>query len=337
MPVQPIRLFGDPVLRTPAVPVTDFDKELRRLVVGPDRHHARGTRRRAGRAADRGRPPGLHLARRRRARAPGQPGARPVRGGAVRPRGLPVAARPRPSTAPGRCGVVAKGFDMHGEPVTIEGTDLLARCDPARDRPPRRGAVPRPARPGDPAGGDEGDPRVGLVRRGPDRRPHLQGLARTRPAASASDAGGVRRHPGAGAARARGRRGQPRTRWSAWSPARTPPPDAAARWSRSPVAQRAERARRPGAQAGHAPGPGLPGGAARPRAGLLPGGGLRRAAAAERARHPAARLGEPALLAAAGLARRGPGAARAVLPATSSPARPRSGSCRAGHRPGLRA
>ncbi len=32
MTVQPIRLFGDPVLRTPAEPVVDFDKELRRLV-----------------------------------------------------------------------------------------------------------------------------------------------------------------------------------------------------------------------------------------------------------------------------------------------------------------
>ena len=32
MAIQPIRLFGDPVLRTPAVPVTDFDKELRTLV-----------------------------------------------------------------------------------------------------------------------------------------------------------------------------------------------------------------------------------------------------------------------------------------------------------------
>jgi peptide deformylase len=30
--VQPIRLFGDPVLRTPAQTVTDFDKELRTLV-----------------------------------------------------------------------------------------------------------------------------------------------------------------------------------------------------------------------------------------------------------------------------------------------------------------
>ena len=32
MAIQPIRLFGDPVLRSPAAPVTDFDKELRRLV-----------------------------------------------------------------------------------------------------------------------------------------------------------------------------------------------------------------------------------------------------------------------------------------------------------------
>jgi peptide deformylase len=30
--IQPIRLFGDPVLRTPAEPVVDFDKELRTLV-----------------------------------------------------------------------------------------------------------------------------------------------------------------------------------------------------------------------------------------------------------------------------------------------------------------
>jgi len=30
--VQPIRLFGDPVLRTPAEPVVTFDRELRRLV-----------------------------------------------------------------------------------------------------------------------------------------------------------------------------------------------------------------------------------------------------------------------------------------------------------------
>ncbi len=32
MSVKPIRLFGDPILRTPADPVVDFDKELRQLV-----------------------------------------------------------------------------------------------------------------------------------------------------------------------------------------------------------------------------------------------------------------------------------------------------------------
>jgi len=32
MSVQPIRLFGDPVLRTAAAPVLDFDKEIRTLV-----------------------------------------------------------------------------------------------------------------------------------------------------------------------------------------------------------------------------------------------------------------------------------------------------------------
>ena len=30
--LREIRLFGDPVLRTPAEPVVDFDKELRTLV-----------------------------------------------------------------------------------------------------------------------------------------------------------------------------------------------------------------------------------------------------------------------------------------------------------------
>ena len=32
MTLQTIRLFGDPVLRTPAEPVTTFDRELRTLV-----------------------------------------------------------------------------------------------------------------------------------------------------------------------------------------------------------------------------------------------------------------------------------------------------------------
>lgn len=32
MAIRPIRLFGDPILRTPAAPVTEFDKELANLV-----------------------------------------------------------------------------------------------------------------------------------------------------------------------------------------------------------------------------------------------------------------------------------------------------------------
>src|SRR6202046_29955 len=32
MAIRPIRLFGDPILRTVADPVTDFDKQLRSLV-----------------------------------------------------------------------------------------------------------------------------------------------------------------------------------------------------------------------------------------------------------------------------------------------------------------
>ena len=32
MTVKPVRLFGDPVLTTPALVVTTFDKELRQLV-----------------------------------------------------------------------------------------------------------------------------------------------------------------------------------------------------------------------------------------------------------------------------------------------------------------
>lgn len=33
MSIRPIRVFGDPVLRTPADPVTSFDAELRKLVM----------------------------------------------------------------------------------------------------------------------------------------------------------------------------------------------------------------------------------------------------------------------------------------------------------------
>ena len=80
----------------------------------------------------------------------------------------------------------------------------------------------------------------------------------------------------------------------------------------SPVAQRAEELGVPVLKPEHPRDPDFQAALRDARPGLLPGGGLRRAAAAERARHPAARLGQPALLAAARLAGRRPGAARAV-------------------------
>ncbi|MEO3812444.1 peptide deformylase [Sphaerisporangium sp. B11E5] len=128
MAIQSIRLFGDPVLRTPAEPVTEFDKELRKLVkdLTDTMMDAPG----AGLAA----PqigvglrvftyyvddvvghlinPTLDL---------GEDVDEEGEEGCLSFPGL-VFPTPRAIRA------VAKGFDMHGEPVTIEGTDLLARC-----------------------------------------------------------------------------------------------------------------------------------------------------------------------------------------------------------------
>ena len=128
MSVKPIRLFGDPVLRTPAEPVRDFDAELRRLVKDLTETMLDA--------------PGVGLA------AP-QIGV-----------GLRVFTYHVDDHEPGHLinpvldlseetdeddegclsfpglaypverawGVVAKGFNMHGDPVTVEGTELLARC-----------------------------------------------------------------------------------------------------------------------------------------------------------------------------------------------------------------
>ena len=126
--VTPIRLFGDPVLRTPAEPVVDFDAELRRLVARPHRHDA-GCRR--GRSR---RPPagvGLRVftyQRRRRRRSPRQPRPRPS---ATRRRPGPRAASPSracASTPPARCRPWPAAGRCFGEPVTVEGTHLLARA-----------------------------------------------------------------------------------------------------------------------------------------------------------------------------------------------------------------
>jgi peptide deformylase len=125
--LQPIRLFGDPVLRTPASEVVDFDAELRQLV-----RDLTDTMLAA---------PGVGLA------AP-QLGVGlrvftycvdDVVGHLINP-DLDLSADREVDeegclSLPGlqypterAVGVVAKGFDMHGEPVVLEGTHLLARC-----------------------------------------------------------------------------------------------------------------------------------------------------------------------------------------------------------------
>jgi peptide deformylase len=125
--IQPIRLFGDPVLRTPAQPVTDFDKELRQLV--RDLEETMMDAPGAGLAA----PqlgvslrvftyyvdgvlghlvnPDLDLSEEKQY---GEEGCLSFPGLAYDTR---RALR-----------VVAKGFDKHGEPVVLEGSELLARA-----------------------------------------------------------------------------------------------------------------------------------------------------------------------------------------------------------------
>ena len=128
MSVQPIRLFGDPVLTTPAEPVTTFDKELRVLVkdLTDTMIDAPG----AGLAA-----PQIGVSLRVFTYDVGDEVGHlvnPVIGdmseevqdgeeGCLSFPGLafPTIRRQR---------VVATGFNMHGDPVTIEGSALLARC-----------------------------------------------------------------------------------------------------------------------------------------------------------------------------------------------------------------
>ncbi len=127
MPIQPIRLFGDPVLRKPAREVVDFDRELRRLVqdLTDTMLEAPG----AGLAAPQigvglrvftwyveGEVghlvnPSLQLSEEQ------QDGPE----GCLSIPGLSIDCKRALS-------VVAHGFDQYGEPVTVEGSELLARA-----------------------------------------------------------------------------------------------------------------------------------------------------------------------------------------------------------------
>ncbi len=127
MAVQPIRLFGDPVLTSRAVEVADFDKELRRLV-----EDLTDTMRDA---------PGAGLA------APQiGVGLRVFTwyvdgelGHLVNP---DLSLSEEQQDGPEGClsipdltfdckralSVVAKGWNMYGDPVTVEGSEMLARA-----------------------------------------------------------------------------------------------------------------------------------------------------------------------------------------------------------------
>jgi peptide deformylase len=125
--VQPIRHFGDPVLVTPAQLVVDFDKELRKLVkdLTETMLEAPG----AGLAAPQiGVPlrvfvwdvdeaighlvnPTLELSSEQQE---GDEGCL----------SFPDLVYPTPRAFR----AVAKGFTMHGEPIVVEGTELLARA-----------------------------------------------------------------------------------------------------------------------------------------------------------------------------------------------------------------
>jgi peptide deformylase len=125
--IQPIRLFGDPILRTPAIEVVDFDQELRRLVedltdtmlgapgaglAAPQigvglRVFTWNVEGEVGHLVN----PSLDLSEET------QDGPE----GCLSIPGLSIDCRRAMS-------VVATGFDMYGEPVTIRGTELLARA-----------------------------------------------------------------------------------------------------------------------------------------------------------------------------------------------------------------
>ena len=127
MSVQPIRLFGDPVLRTPAVPVKDFDKELRRLVADltDTMLDAPG----AGLAA-----PQIGVGLRVFTwHVDGELGhlVNPTLDLSEELQEGPEGCLSLPDLTfdcARALRVVAKGFTMHGEPVRIEGSELLARA-----------------------------------------------------------------------------------------------------------------------------------------------------------------------------------------------------------------
>jgi peptide deformylase len=128
MAIRDIRLFGDPILRTAAEPVTDFDKQLRSLV--KDLTQTLDDAQGAGLAA-----PQIGVGLRVFAYVVGS-----ERGYLVNP----VLEFPDEEEQDGeegclsfpgvyhdvkrRLNTVARGFTDRGDPVQVVGTEILARC-----------------------------------------------------------------------------------------------------------------------------------------------------------------------------------------------------------------
>jgi peptide deformylase len=125
--IQPIRLFGDPVLRRPAIEVVDFDKELRTLVsdLTDTMLDAPG----AGLAA-----PQIGVGLRAFTwNVDGEVGhlINPSLDLSAELQDGPEGCLSLPELTydcKRALSLVAKGFNMYGDPVVIEGTELLARA-----------------------------------------------------------------------------------------------------------------------------------------------------------------------------------------------------------------
>ena len=127
MTVRPIRLFGDPVLRTAADPVVSFDRDLRQLVTDLE-----DTVREPGRAGVAAPQIGVSL-RVFSYHVDGVGGhlVNPVRSGFDGTQDDEEGCLSLPGLAfPTRRAmhVTAHGQDRHGEPVVVHGTGLLARA-----------------------------------------------------------------------------------------------------------------------------------------------------------------------------------------------------------------
>ena len=127
MSIQPIRLFGDPVLVTPASLVIDFDKELRTLVA--DLTETMLDSPGAGLAA-----PQIGVSLRvfvwdvddelGHLINPTLDLSDEIQDGEEGCLSFPDLRYPTPRAMR----VVAKGFNMHGDPITVEGSEFLARA-----------------------------------------------------------------------------------------------------------------------------------------------------------------------------------------------------------------